>query len=155
MPPCKKMIKYELRVGASLLAVLLPYLAKVFRDSLKGNDGERFVLPDSGDEDLDLAWREGLIEEGRADRLSLSRLLQRPGLELGRVEIPEDEADEALRGMTELRLHLREKGLESVNDEDLENGRIEIQELTPEARTAYLGYLLLAEMQERLIAEIL
>ena len=148
------MIKFKLRVDASLLAVLLPYLAKVFRDSLKGNDGERFVLPDSGDEDLDLAWREGLIEEGRADRLSFSRLLERPALEFGRVEIPEDEAEEALRGMTELRLFLRERGLKSVTDEDLENGRIEIPKLTPEARTAYFGYLLLAEMQERLIAEI-
>ncbi len=148
------MIKYNLQVEPLLLAVLLPYLAKVFRETSGRKDGQRFAPPESGDEELDDAWREGLVDEGRADRLSLLRLLERPTLEFGRVEIPEDEAEEALRGMTELRLFLRERGLKSVTDEDLENGRIEIPKLTPEARTAYLGYLLLAEMQERLIAEI-
>ena len=148
------MSKYNLQVEPSLLAVLLPYLAKVFRETSGRKDGQRFAPPESGDKELDDAWREGLVEEGRADRLSLSRLLERPALESGSVEIPEDEAEEALRGMTELRLFLRERGLKSVTDEDLENGRIEIPKLTPEARTAYLGYLLLAEMQERLIAEI-
>jgi hypothetical protein len=70
------------------------------------------------------------------------------------VEIPVDDVDDALRGMTELRIHLREHGLNSVSDEDLENGRIRIESLPQNVRIAYLGYILLAEMQERLIHEV-
>jgi hypothetical protein len=56
--------------------------------------------------------------------------------------------------MTELRIHLREHGLNSVNDEDLENGLIQVESLPQNVRISYLAYILLAEMQERLIREI-
>ena len=147
------MIEFELQVSPSFLEALLPYLGKVFRETSGRFAGERFAPPESGDEDLDAAWREGLIEEGRSDRLAFSRLLGNPKLARGLVEIPVDDVDDALRGMTELRIHLREHGLDSVSDEDLENGRIRIESLPQSVRIAYLGYILLAEMQERLIHE--
>ena len=148
------MIKFDLQVSLSFLEALLPYLGKVLRETSGRFSGERFAPPESGDEDLDAAWREGLIEDGRADRLAFSRLLGNPKLARGQVEIPVDEVDDALRGMTELRIHLREHGLNSVSDEDLENGRIRIESLPQNVRIAYLGYILLAEMQERLIQEV-
>ena len=148
------MIEFELQVSPSFLEALLPYLGKVFRETSGRFSGERFAPPESGDEDLDAAWREGLIEDGRADRLAFSRLLGNPKLARGQVEIPMDDVDDALRGMTELRIHLREHGLNSVTDEDLENGRIRIESLPHDLRIAYLGYILLAEMQERLIHEV-
>jgi hypothetical protein len=148
------MIEFELQVSPSFLEALLPYLGKVFRETSGRFAGERFAPPESGDEDLDAAWREGLIEEGRSDRLAFSRLLGNPKLARGLVEIPVDDVDDALRGMTELRIHLREHGLDSVSDEDLENGRIRIESLPQSVRIAYLGYILLAEMQERLIHEV-
>ncbi len=148
------MIEFDLEVSPELLEVLLPFLVKAFRESSGRFASERFVSPSSGDEDFDTAWSEGLVEDGRVDRLAFSRLLERSSLESGCVEIPEAEAEEVLRGMTDLRLSLRERGLQSVTDEDLENGRIEMSTLAPEARMAYLSYLLLAEMQERLIMAI-
>ena len=148
------MIEFELQVSPSFLEALLPYLGKVFRETSGRFAGERFAPPESGDEDLDAAWREGLIEDGRADRLAFSRLLGNPKLARGQVEIPMDDVDDALRGTTELRIHLREHGLNSVTDEDLENGRIRIESLPHDVRIAYLGYILLAEMQERLIHEV-
>jgi len=148
------MIEFDLQVSPSFLEALLPYLGKVFRETSGRFAGERFAPPESGDEDLDAAWREGLIEDGRADRLAFSRLLGNPKLALGQVEISMDDVDDTLRGMTELRIHLREHGLNSVSDEDLENGRIRIESLPQNVRIAYLGYILLAEMQERLINEV-
>ena len=148
------MIEFDLQVSPSFLEALLPYLGKVFRETSGRFAGERFAPPESGDEDLDAAWREGLIEDGRADRLAFSRLLGNPKLALGQVEISMDDVDDTLRGMTELRIHLREHGLNSVSDEDLENGRIRIESLPQNTRIAYLGYILLAEMQERLIHEV-
>ena len=148
------MIEFDLQVSPSFLEVLLPFLGKVLRETSGRFAGERFGPPESGDEDLDAAWREGLIEDGRVDRLAFSRLLGNPKLARGQVEIPVDDADDALRGMTELRIHLREHGLNSVSDEDLENGRIRIESLPQNVRIAYLGYILLAEMQERLIHEV-
>ena len=91
-------------------------------------------------------------EEGRSDRLSLARLLENPSLKTGLVEVPEEEAGEVLRSINDLRIFIREKNLKSVSDEDLENGVVEIPNLGPLEGTAYLGYLLLAEVQERLIA---
>lgn len=148
------MIEFDLQVSPSFLEVLLPFLGKVFRETSGRFAGERFAPPESGDEDLDAAWREGLIEDGRSDRLAFSRLLGNPKLAQGQVEIPVDDVDDALRGMTEVRIHLREHGLNSVSDEDLENGRIRIESLPQNVRIAYLGYILLAEMQERLIHEV-
>jgi len=148
------MIEFDLQVSPSFLEALLPYLSKVFRETSGRFAGERFTPPESGDEDLNAAWREGLIEDGRADRLAFSQLLGNPKLARGQVEIPVDDVDDALRGMTELRIHLREHGLNSVSDEDLENGRIRIESLPQNVRIAYLGYILLAEMQERLIHEL-
>tara|TARA_Y100000588_G_C14021650_1_gene824565 strand:- start:15 stop:464 length:450 start_codon:yes stop_codon:yes gene_type:complete len=148
------MIEFELQVDPSFLEALLPFLGKVFRETSGRFAVERFAPPESGDEDLDAAWREGLIEDGRADRMAFSRLLKNPKLAQGQVEIPVDEVDDALRGMTELRIHLREHGLKSVSDEDLENGRIQIEGLPQNLRIAYLGYILVAEMQERLIQEV-
>jgi hypothetical protein len=148
------MIEFDLQVSPTFLEALLPFLGKVFRETSGRFAGERFAPPESGDEDLDAAWREGLIEDGRSDRLAFSRLLGNPKLALGQVVIPVDDAEDALRGMTELRIHLREHGLNSVSDEDLENGRIRIESLPQNVRIAYLGYILLAEMQERLIHEV-
>jgi len=148
------MIEFDLQVSPTFLEALLPYLGKVFRETSGRFAGERFAPPESGDEDLDAAWREGLIEDGRTDRLAFSRLLGNPKLARGQVEIPVDDVDDALRGMTELRIHLREHGLNSVTDEDLEHGRIRIESLPQNVRIAYLGYILLAEMQERLIHEV-
>ena len=148
------MIEFELQVAPSFLEALLPFLAKVFRETSGRFAGERFAPPDSSDEDLKTAWREGLIEEGRTDRMAFSRLLKNPKLAQGQVEIAVDEVDDALRGMTELRIHLREHGLKSVSDKDLENGRVRVEGLPQNVRIAYLGYILVAEMQERLIQEI-
>ena len=80
------MIKFDLQVSLSFLEALLPYLGKVLRETSGRFAGERFALPKSGDEDLNAAWREGLIEDGRADRLTFSRLLGNPKLAQGQVE---------------------------------------------------------------------
>jgi hypothetical protein len=148
------MIEFDLQVPPSFLEALVPFLGKVFRETSGRFAGECFAPPDSGDEELDAAWREGLIEEGRADRLAFSRLLGNPKFVQGLVEVPVNDVDDVLRGMTELRIHLREHGLNSVNDEDLENGLIQVESLPQNVRISYLAYILLAEMQERLIREI-
>ena len=92
------MIEFDLQVSPSFLEALLPYLGKVFRETSGRFAGERFAPPESGDEDLDAAWREGLIEDGRSDRLAFSRLLGNPKLARGQVEIPVDDVDDAHRG---------------------------------------------------------
>ena len=146
------MIRYKLQVDPSLLGLILPYLSQAFRESVASREHSRSLPPSSGDEELQASWKEGLEEEGRVDRLSLVRLFENPSLKNGLVEIPEEEAEEVLRSITDLRIFIREKNLESVSDEDLEDGLVEIPRLGPLEGTAYLGYLLLAEVQERLIA---
>ena len=149
------MIRYKLQVDPSLLGLILPYLSQAFRESVASREHSRSLPPSSGDDELKASWKEGLEEEGRADRLSLVRLFENPSLKTGLVEIPEEEAEEVLRSITDLRIFIREKNLESVSDEDLENGLVDIPRLGPLEGTAYLGYLLLAEVQERLIAEMI
>ena len=73
------------------------------------------------------AWESGLKEEFLNDRKVLARLLRNPKFKHGYVEVEDEEVDELLRSLTELRLTLREHSLGEISDEQLENGEVEIE----------------------------
>ena len=62
--------------------------------------------------------------------------------------------DELLRSLTEIRLTLREDALRGVTDEQLEQGEVDLKEEKSTVRIGYFAYLVMAEIQERLISEI-
>ena len=81
----------------------------------------------------------------------MARLLRNPKFKHGYVEVEDDEVDELLRSLTELRLTLREHSLGEISDEQLENGEVDLQSQKSSVRIGYFAYLVMAEIQERII----
>jgi hypothetical protein len=147
------MIEFSLQVEARIIRAVLPELGKLFALSVKEEDySDHF--PDIDDPDFKEAWIEGLKQEAKDDRNALARLLKSPRLKYGRVEVKEDEVEDLLRGLTEIRFTIRKTSLKKLSDEELETGIADIPTKNPEVQIGFFAYLLMAEVQERLIQEI-
>ena len=147
------MIDFSLQVEARIIRAVLPELEKLFALSVKGEDFSE-ILPDFDDPDFKEAWIEGLKHEAKDDRNALARLLKSPRFKYGRVELEESDVDDLLRGLTAIRFTIRKTSLKEVSDEELETGMSSISSKHPEVQIGYFAYLLMAEVQERLIQEI-
>ena len=147
------MIEFSLQVEPRLIQAVLPELGKIFAASQK-KSAFTFVCPNPSDDDLVEAWEEGLAEDARSDRSALARLLGNPKFAYGRVEVETDDAEDLLRGLTELRLAIRVTSLAEVPDEVLESGGLVLKESSSSERIGYFAYLILAEVQENLIAAL-
>ncbi len=147
------MIEFSLQVESRIIQAILPELGKLFALSLKIEDYSQ-IFPNEEDQELNEAWVEGLKQDAKNDRNALARLLESPRLPYGRVEVLEDDVEDVLRGLTELRFTIRKTALNDISDEDLELGMSGISSEKPEVRIGYFSYLLMAEIQERIINEI-
>ncbi len=147
------MIEFQLQVDARLLQSLLPEIEKTFAQSYK-NKRQAFQCPILGDEDLEDAWEKGLSDDSLDDRLALAKIFKSPKFKYGYVELEKSDADGALRSLTELRLSLRENALSEVKDSELETGNISLKRRESSVKVAYFTYLILAEIQEYLIATV-
>jgi len=145
------MIEFQIRVAPRILQAILPEIEKMFvRASKSGSLA--YACPNPLDEDFVEAWESGLKEEFLNDRKALARLLRNPKFRHGYVEVEDEEVDEILRSITELRLTLREYSLEEISDEQLENGEVDIESKKSSVRIGYFAYLVMAEIQERIIS---
>ena len=145
------MIEFQIRVDPRILQAILPEIEKMFvRASKSGSLA--YACPNPLDEDFVEAWESGLKEEFLNDRKALARLLRNPKFRYGYVEVENEEVDEILRSITELRLTIREYSLEEISDEQLENGEVDIESKKSSVRIGYFAYLVMAEIQERIIS---
>ncbi|MEC8244325.1 MAG: hypothetical protein VX038_05740 [Verrucomicrobiota bacterium] len=145
------MIEFQIRVDPSILQAILPEIEKMFARASKSGS-LAYACPNPLDEDFVEAWESGLKEEFLNDRKALARLLRNPKFRYGYVEVEDEEVDEILRSITELRLTLREYSLEEISDEQLENGEVDIESKKSSVRIGYFAYLVMAEIQERIIS---
>lgn len=146
------MIEFQIRVDPRILQTILPEIEKMFARASKSGS-LAYACPNPLDEDFVEAWESGLKEEFLNDRKALARLLRNPKFRYGYVEVEDEEVDEILRSITELRLTLREYSLEEISDEQLENGEVDIESKKSSVRIGYFAYLVMAEIQERIISE--
>ena len=145
------MIEFQIRVDSRILQAILPEIEKMFARASKSGS-LAYACPNPLDEDFVEAWESGLKEEFLNDRKALARLLRNPKFRHGYVEVEDEEVDEILRSITELRLTLREYSLEEISDEQLENGEVDIESKKSSVRIGYFAYLVMAEIQERIIS---
>ena len=145
------MIEFQLNVDARLLQSLLPEIEKTFAQSYI-NKRHLFKCPITDDEDLIHAWEQGLADDSLEDRLALAKIFKSPKFKYGYVELEESDAEAALRSLTELRLSLRENALSEVRDSELESGNLSLSRRQSSVKVAYFTYLILAEIQESLLA---
>jgi len=146
------MIEFQIQVDSRILQAILPQIEKIFANASKSG-GLAYACPNPMDEDFVEAWESGLKEEFLNDRKALARLLRNPKFKYGYVEVEEEEVDELLRSLTELRLTLRHDALREVSDEQLEQGDLDLHTEKSTVRIGYFAYLVMAEIQERLIYE--
>ena len=146
------MIEFQIQVDSRILQAILPQIEKIFANASKSG-GLAYACPNPMDEDFVEAWESGLKEEFLNDRKALARLLRNPKFKYGYVEVEEEEVDELLRSLTELRLTLRDDALREVSDEQLEQGDLDLHTKKSTVRIGYFAYLVMAEIQERLIYE--
>ena len=146
------MIDFQIQVDPRILQAILPELEKTFGKASK-TSGVSFACPNPLDEDFVEAWESGLKEEFLSDRKVLARLLRNPKFKHGYVEVQDDEVEELLRSLTELRITLREDSLKELTDEDLEKGEVKLEKKKSSVRIGYFAYIVMAEIQEKLIAE--
>ena len=144
------MIEFSLQVEPKILKAILPELGRVFALSRKSS-AYAFVCPNPLDDDLVEAWESGLSQEARADRGAVARLLESPSLQLGRIEVEDEDVDDLLRGLTELRLTLRNDSLSEVSDQALETGSLDLEGMESSVKMSFFAYLVIASVQERLL----
>ena len=144
------MIDFQIKVDPRILQAILPEIEKMFAQASKSGS-LAYACPNPMDEDFMEAWESSLKEEFLNDRKALARLLRNPKFKHGYVEVKEEEVEELLRSLTELRLTLRENSLREISDERLENGEVDIGAKKSSVRIGYFAYLVMAEIQERLI----
>jgi glutaredoxin 2 len=149
----KKMIEFSLQVEPRIISSILPELEKIFAKSHEIEDFSNTVL-NFDDSELEESWIDGLKEDVKSDRVALAKLLKSPKLPYGRVEVEDSDVDDLLRGLTEIRFTIRKTSLEMITDEELENGLPKLKSANSRVKIGYFGYLLVAEIQERLIHEI-
>ena len=144
------MIEFSLQVDATIIEAILPEIGRAFSTAQR-ESAFSFVCPNPLDDDLVEAWEGGLADEARGDRGAVARLLSDPKFASGQVEVSEEDAENLLRGLTELRLTLRSTSLSKVSDQELETGGLDLEASDPSLKMGFFAYLVLAEVQERMI----
>ena len=147
----KEMIEFQLQIDSRILNSMLSELEKVFDRSTK-RERSWFCCPDFDDQDLSQSWKESLDADLADDQLCLEKLFKNPKFRHGYVEVDEKNAESVLRGLSEVRMILRENSLKEISDAQLESGEISFRKKNSTLRLGYFCYLILAEIQERIIA---
>lgn len=142
----------RLRLSAWMVQLVWSVLEK-----LPTELGKSLVLPESllpaDDEDLQQAWRQSLLEQLDSDlgflRKTLARLRSN-----GVADLDARSAEIFLRSVTAVRLSLQRSALSGLPEPDLQTDSINIETLPEKSQPAYACYLLLADIQGQVIAQI-
>ena len=147
------MIEFQLQIDSRITRAVAPLIVKCFSDCGKTSTPS-FPYAEEQDRDLAEAWLNSLKEEMLQDRQSLARFLNSKRFAHGYVELKEECAELILRAITELRLYIRKSCLDSFLDSELETGAFSLGQKPKDAQSFYLAYLVLAEVQEGIIARM-
>ena len=145
------MIEFQLQADSRILRAILPKIREAFGSMGKCTWDTIFPCPNLADEDFSDAWKNGLQEDASEDRRSLARVIMDPRFQHGYIQVEEKDADSLIRALSELRLTIRENFLSDIEDKELESGSFEMENEQGSVKLGYFSYLILAEIQERLI----
>lgn len=146
------MIEFRLQIDSRITRAVVPLIIKSFSECGKTVEPV-FPYPQESDKELMEAWAKSLREDLVRDRQKLARLLNDSKFAHGYVEIPDEDTELVLRALTEIRLFIRKSNLEAFSDKELETGQFVLPQKPQLSQSYYLAYLVLAEVQEGLIAQ--
>ena len=152
--PCLSgMIEFRLSIDSRITRAVHPLISKCFTDCSKV-DGPVFPSLEDFDSDFIKTWEQSLNDDFVQDRHSLARLFNDPKFAHGHIALPSEDIELVLRALTEVRLFVRESHLNDFTDDELENGEFHLANKPSVAQSYYLAYVVLAEIQEGLIARL-
>lgn len=143
------MKRIEVRLSLEVVAPLLDVIKEV-SDSLQG----KLAAPlDIGEVDADMRefWRDELVAAQNGDIAKLLALFDKEFFSNGVIVFDADNAEPVMRACSAVRLRVREENLKGIEDETLETGDVEIDQLTEQVRRFFMCYLFLATLQELII----
>ena len=146
------MKRIEVKLSLSVVAPLLD-LMKASSDVLEAQIAAPLVLDDI-DADFRDEWKAELLKGQQEELHALMGLFNSDFFVNGVVAFDEDNAEIIVRACSALRLRLRRHDLKDLEDEQLESGGIELEELSEPLQKPYMCYVFLGTIQELIIQHL-
>ena len=146
------MKRIEVKLSLPVVAPLLD-VVKDLADGLRKNLAAPNQLTDL-DRDFHDAWVAELISSQNDDLQTLLALFDEEFFSEGVVAFDETNAEAIVRACAAIRLRLRERFLKPLDDEALESGDLDLEQLDEPLRKAFMCYLFLATVQELIIQHL-
>lgn len=146
------MKRIEVKLSLPVVAPLLDVIRQL-ADGL----GQKLAAPqDLGDIDQEFrdAWVGDLLEGQKKDVKALLALFDDEFFAEGIVAFDEENAEPIVRACAAVRLRLREVYLKGLDDDALEGGEVELEQMSEAVRKAFMCYLFLATVQELIIQHL-
>ena len=146
------MKRIEVKLSLPVVAPLLDVIRQL-ADGL----GQKLAAPqDLGDIDQEFrdAWVGELLEGQNKDVKALLALFGDEFFAEGIVAFDEENAEPIVRACAAVRLRLREVYLKGLDDDALEGGEVELEQMSEAVRKAFMCYLFLATVQELIIQHL-
>jgi hypothetical protein len=146
------MKRIEVKLSLSVVAPLLD-LMKASSDVLEAQIAAPLTLDDI-DADFRDEWKAELLQGQQEELRALMGLFNSDFFINGVVAFDEDNAETIVRACSALRLRLRRHDLAALEDEQLESGGIELEELPEPLQKPYMCYVFLGTIQELIIQHL-
>ncbi|MFI5355997.1 MAG: DUF2017 family protein [Opitutales bacterium] len=143
----------EVKLSLTVVAPLLDVIREM-ADGLKGAPAAPVMMLHELDDDLRRAWVDDLVRAQNEDLRVLLALFDDEFFREGVIGLDEENAEAVIRACAAVRLRLRSKHLQVLDDEVMESGNVEVAQLAEPVRKAFLCYLFLATMQELIIQHL-
>jgi len=146
------MKRIEVKLSLPVVAPLLDVI-KSLSDGLRRD----LAAPQSLD-DLDPEWRavwiDDLLAAQSEDLKVMLALFDEEFFTEGVVAFDATNAEPIVRACAAIRLRLRERFLKGLDDEALESGEVELDDLEESVKKGFMCYLFLATLQELIIQHL-
>jgi hypothetical protein len=146
------MKRIEVKLSLSVVAPLLD-LMKASSDVLEAQIAAPLKLDDI-DADFRDEWKAELLAGQHEELHALMGLFNSDFFINGVVAFDEENAEIIVRACSALRLRLRAHDLKALEDEQLESGGVELEDLTEALQKPYMCYVFLGTIQELIIQHL-
>ncbi len=146
------MKRIEVKLSLSVVAPLLD-LMKASSDVLEAQIAAPLSLDDI-DADFRDEWKAELLAGQHEELHALMGLFNSDFFVNGVVAFDEDNAEIIVRACSALRLRLRRHDLKALEDEQLESGGVEPENLSDDLQKPYMCYVFLGTIQELIIQHL-
>lgn len=146
------MKRVEIKLNLEAVAPLLDAI-KAVADQLEPVHAANPVVPDD-DPEFSASWREELLAGQQSDLAVLLGLFGADFFATGVISLDPVNSEPVLRACAALRLKLRAEHLMGLEEERLEAGDVELDDLAPRLQRAFAAYVFLATLQEVIVQHL-